>query len=124
MLNKERREVINAMSDKLSGLNVDFKKVGFKGSLFTPEFKEWLHSEYVEPFKISQAEKIVLEELLKKYSKITRTVAGNLRLTESYGIDDTLVPLNHWFSFIKSGEEMLIVDILENCEVVDEYENI
>ena len=120
MLNKERPEVISAMSDKLSGFKVDFEKVGFKGRLLTPEFKEWLHSEYVEPFKITQAEKIVLEELSKRYSEIRRTEAGDLRLSRFDGYKgDRLEPLSHWYSFIKNGEEMWIVDILENCEVVD-----
>ena len=123
MLNKERREVINAMSDKLSGLNVDFEKVGFKGRLFTSEFEEWVHSEYVEPFKLTQAEKCILEELAKKgYIKIQRNSDCSLNIITSsmryYGFNI----FKENFKWLESNTAIKISDILENCEVVEDVD--
>ena len=121
MLNKERREVINAMSDRLSGLNVDFEKVGFKGRLFTSEFEEWVHSEYVEPFKITLAEEQILEDM-NNYAKYDNLIVrcddfGGIALSSESGVYETPF-YNHRFDWIKEGETYKISDILENCEVV------
>ena len=125
MLNKERPEVIEAIIDYFSGeftgecLGV---KIGFHGKFYEHEFKEWANSEYVEPFKVTQAEKCILEDLYK-YS-------GNYGLIGNFATNDGIalvVPwdiyempfYNHLFGWMKVGEEYKISDILENCEVID-----
>ena len=134
MLNKERPEVIDVLincftdnedvyenkydslakfRDKMN-INVCYDKP------LTMKIREWLNSEYVEPFKVTQAEKCILELLRKKgYVEIKRDRQGDLWISDNAVLSHVF---NNFFRFVKKGERLKIKDILENCEVIEDVD--
>ena len=74
---------------------------------------KWLKAEHKEVIKLSDVERVILENILQKYKWIVRDKIGNLKVFEdkpkkdSYiwwganAIFDNLSVLNHLFQFIK-----------------------
>lgn len=96
---------------------------------------EWLNAEYVEPIKLTHAEKVILENVDKNYKWITRDDhLNNLYIHEQEpsksikngcwftgGSCIKFSGFNHLFQFVKWEDEPLeIAWILENCEVIEE----
>ena len=129
MLNKERPEVIEALVeyttnpmygivDIIEELSLRIKRESV-GEV-QKALKIWLNSEYVEPFKVTQAEKCILELLRKKgYVEIKRDRQGSLWVSDNAGLS-TIYVFNDFFRFVKKCERLKIKDILENCEVIDD----
>ena len=135
MLNKERPEVIETIIDYFSGeftgecLDV---KIGFYGKFYEHEFKEWMNAEYVEPFKITQAEKSILESIDKEYLWIVRDLSEGIGLYTakpekegkgyhlSMGSYTDMRLFKHLFNWLTvQNSPLKISDILENCEVIN-----
>ena len=133
MKNKERPEVVDALIESMMDISL-FSPNLYVLERFSKKMKaefnskreidEWLNSEYVEPFKITQAETFVLENLHKysKDSSIKRYASfGGIALSTPWDVYE--MPFyNHLFDWIKEGEAYKIADILENCEVIDDEE--
>ena len=129
MLNKERPEVIEqlveyatnpmyGMADIIQELRLRPKSESVGQA--RKALKIWLNEEYVEPFKLTQAEKCILELLRKKgYVEIKRDRQEDLWVSDN-AVLSTIHVFNDFFRFVKKGERLKIKDILENCEVIDD----
>lgn len=93
---------------------------------------EWLNAEYVEPIKLTNAEKVILENLDDCWKWITR---DNVYKTLEIHMTKPLRNNNYWesgsdccfgmfddlFQFVKwENEPLEIAWLLENCEVIEE----
>lgn len=81
--------------------------------------KEWLKAEHKEKITLSEAERIILENIDKEYKWIARDESGDLILhseephkeymcntwINDEAEDDILSPFNHLFQFIKWEDE-------------------
>lgn len=95
---------------------------------------EWGNSEHVDPIKLTLAEKIILENLDKKFKWIARDKDGMLLCCECkpYKVDNhnmwfinwgifSCLPFEHLLQFIKWEDEepFHIEELLNNCEVIE-----
>lgn len=78
----------------------------------------WLNSEYVEPIKLTHAEKVILENM-KKATRIKRAERGTLLAGSYQGSWWDFSDFGHLFQFVKD-EPLEIKRILENCEVIED----
>ena len=146
MLNKERPEVIEALIECFTDREDAYRythvplekfrdkmniKQEFKKPLAT-QIQEWLYTEYIESFKITQAEKCILESIDKKYLWIVRDLSEGIGLYEakpekegkfyhpSVGSYTDMRLFKHLFSWLTfENSPLKIGDILDNCEVID-----
>lgn len=117
----------------------DCVKVQCKNCEFLSNFKhcvEVLLSEHKDKIKITRAEKVILENINKNYKWIARDYNGTLTVFEGKPFKDkddgffiakgycaAISVFNHLFKFIKweNDEPVNIKELLENCEVVEEW---
>ena len=146
MLNKERPEVIEQLIEYTTNpmygivdvveelrLAIESESVG----QMRKALKIWLNEEYVEPFKVTQAEKYILESVQDEYEWIYRESEGtnyliiSVNKPNSYrnvqfnatGKYQDFRCFNHLFKFITiENSPLKIGDILNNCEVVDDVD--
>lgn len=95
---------------------------------------KWANTEYIEPIKLTIAEKIILENLDSNFKWIARHENNYLFCHERKPIKSKVdrmmflgggnfsrIPFDNLFKFIKWEDDQphLIEDILNNCEVVE-----
>lgn len=68
--------------------------------------EEWLKSEHKEKITLSDAERVILENIDKEYKWIARDVDGDLIVySENHDRERYIAPFNHLFQFIKWEDE-------------------
>lgn len=80
------------------------------------KFIDWLESEYKEPIKLTDDEKVILRNILQEYEWIARDIDGSLyayfskprKLTKTWvcsEVNNGMKTFNHLFQFIKWEDE-------------------
>ena len=81
---------------------------------------EWLNAEYIEPIRLTKAEKVILENLDENATHIKRQKGRLLMLGILEDNCFKVIGINsELFQFVKD-EPLEIVWLLENCEVIEE----